>query len=236
MFHQHFDTIPSTQFYLKDNLETLKLNASDILISCSEQTHGVGRRGNCWDSYPNSLAMSFTLPPNETATLTPLEIGLIIINFFKKNFNKELFLKWPNDILTSDGKKCGGILCQYIDSSTIVAGLGINFGKLDAPKKNNNYKHGIGSVDQTVDSQVFDQKKISHDLYNELINNRFSSLLDLKKAFNKNCFHMNMDVFIHDNGNDYIGTFKGIGDNGEALIEKDSSIHSFLSSSLTILN
>jgi len=64
-----------------------------------------------------------------------LEIGLITISFLKNKFNKDLFLKWPNDILTSDGKKCGGILCQYIDKSTIVVGLGINLGKLEVPKE-----------------------------------------------------------------------------------------------------
>jgi BirA family biotin operon repressor/biotin-[acetyl-CoA-carboxylase] ligase len=235
MYHQHFDSIPSTQIYLKDNLEALKLIKSDILISCSEQTHGIGRRGNNWDSYPNSLAMSFTLPPHSISSLTPLEIGLIVIKFFKKKFNKELFLKWPNDILTEDGKKCGGILCQYVDSSTIVVGLGINMGRLEVPQYNN-YPHGLGTVDQTLVFQSFDQERISAELYNELRSERFDDILELQEAFNKHCFHINMDVFIFEDGKDHIGKFKGIGENGEALIETDGIIHSFLSSSLTILN
>jgi BirA family biotin operon repressor/biotin-[acetyl-CoA-carboxylase] ligase len=235
MYHQHFNSIPSTQIYLKDNLETLKSNDHDILISCSEQTHGIGRRGNSWDTYPNSLALSFTLKPNETATLTPLEIGLITINFFKHKFNKDLFLKWPNDILTDDGKKCGGILCQYVDNETIVVGLGINLGKHEA-STNNNYRHGLGSVDQNLELQLFDQERISSELYSDLLNKRFGSSEELKDSFNRYCFHMNMDVFIFEDEKDHIGIFRGIGDNGEALVEKDSIIHSFLSSSLTILN
>lgn len=235
MYHQHFNSLPSTQIYLKDNLETLKSGGLDILISCSEQTQGIGRRGNSWDTYPNSLSMSFTLKPNEIATLTPLEIGLIAIKFFKKKNNKDLFLKWPNDILTAEGKKCGGILCQYVDKSTVVVGLGINLGKLEVPK-NNNYRHGLASVDQALKLQALDQEKISNELYNTILCERFDTISELRESFNKHCFHMNMDVFIFEDGKDHIGIFRGIGENGEALLEKDGQTHSFLSSSLTILN
>lgn len=235
MYHQHFNSIPSTQVYLKDNLDTLKSNKKDILISCSEQTQGIGRRGNTWDTYPNSLTMSFTLIPNAVATLTPLEIGLITIKFLKKKINKDLFLKWPNDILTSEGKKCGGILCQYIDNSTVVVGLGINLGKLEVPK-NNSYRHGLGTVDQTLEMQNFDQEKISSELYSDLLEKRFDSPAELKDSFDKHCFHMNMDVFVFEDGEDHIGIFRGIGDKGDALIEINGAIRSFFSSSLTILN
>ncbi len=129
MYHQHFNSIASTQTYLKDNLELLKEKDDDILISASEQSAGLGQRGNQWDNYPNNITLSFTLEPQRVATLTPLEIGILVISFIKKKFNQDLFLKWPNDILTKEGKKCGGILCQYIDSSTVIVGVGINLGK-----------------------------------------------------------------------------------------------------------
>lgn len=235
MHHQHFNTLPSTQIYLKDNLEILKSKQSDILISCSEQTQGLGRRGNTWDTQPNSLAMSFTLKPNKIATLTPLEIGLIAINFFKKKFKTDLYLKWPNDILTKNGKKCGGIICQYIDETTVIIGLGINLGKLDT-SKSYNYRHGLGSVDESLELKAFDQEKISSELYFDLLTERFDDNKKLRDAFNENCFHLNMDVFIFENEQDHIGIFRGIGENGEALIEKDEKIYPFLSSSLTILN
>ena len=234
MYHLHFNNIPSTQIYLKDNLELLKTNNENVLISSSEQTEGVGRRGNTWDSYPNSLALSFTLKPNAITSLTPIEVGLMVSQFFKKKYDCEIYLKWPNDILTSDGKKCGGILCQYIDSSTVVVGLGVNLGKLDV-KENISYRHGLGSVNQFLELQASDQEKISHELYSHILQNRFVDPLNLKSTFIKKCSHSNSDVFIHEDGKDYIGIFRGIGDSGEALIEIDEKIHSFISSSLTIL-
>jgi len=235
MYHQHFNTIASTQIYLKDNLGKIKQKENNILISCSEQTEGIGRRGNTWDSFPNSLAISFTLKPHAIASLTPIEIGLITVGFFKKKFNKQLSLKWPNDILTADGKKCGGIICQYIDSSTVIVGLGINLGKFEIPEKNN-YRHGLGSVDQSLELKAFDQERISNELYLELLSERITDLNSLKNSFNLHCSHLDKEVFIFEEGKDHLGIFKGIGDNGEALVEVDSKIKSFLSSSLTILN
>jgi BirA family biotin operon repressor/biotin-[acetyl-CoA-carboxylase] ligase len=235
MHHQHFNTIPSTQIYLKDNLEALKMNDDDILISCSEQTNGVGRRENSWENYSNSIAMSFTLKPNQIASLTPIEIGIAAIIFLKNKFNKDLFLKWPNDLLNVDGKKCGGILCQYIDNSTVIVGLGINLGKLDIVD-NISYRHGLGNVDQDLELQDLDRKIISHELYNHFLANRFNDLQTITNLFNKYCFHINKQVCIFEDGKEQIGIFKGIGNNGEALVEIDSTIHSFLSSSLTIIN
>ncbi|MGZ3787115.1 MAG: biotin--[acetyl-CoA-carboxylase] ligase [Bacteriovorax sp.] len=235
MYHQHFNTIGSTQIYLKENLEKLKLIENDVLISCSEQTGGIGRKGNSWDTYPNGLAMSFTFKPNPTATLTPIEIGLITVRFFKRKFNKDLFLKWPNDILTADGKKCGGILCQYIDSETIIAGLGVNVGKLDFTK-HHDYRHGFGNVDQALELKPIDQEKISKELYSYLLEERINDPKELIQVFGEHCYHMNKDVYIYEDEKDHIGVFRGIGTKGEALVEIDSTIRPFLSSSLTILN
>lgn len=235
MYHRHFNTIDSTQLYLKDNLEELKLKANDILISCSEQTSGIGRRGNSWNTFPNSLAISFTITPNATPTLTPIELALITIGFFQKKFNKQLFLKWPNDLLTIDGQKCGGIICQYIDSSTVIAGLGINLGKFEIPL-HHNFRHGLGSIDQQLELKTFDQERISNELYHEVLTTRISSVENLQKNFQEHCAHLNKDVFIFEDEKDHLGIFRGIGNNGEALVEVDSTIHKFISSSLTILN
>lgn len=235
MYQQHFNTIGSTQTYLKENWETLKLKDRDILISCSKQTEGVGRKGNTWESFPNSLAMSFTLKPNPNASLTPLEIGLITINFFRNKFKKDLFLKWPNDILTSEGKKCGGIICHYVDSTTVIVGLGINLGKFEVPK-DILFSHGLGCVDSNLELKYNDQEKISRELYEELMGQRILNTESLRNSFNKYCAHLNKRVSIYEDDAFHVGIFKGIGDSGEALIEIDSSVKAFISSSLTILN
>ena len=235
MYHHHFHSINSTQIYLKENLDALKKSEENILISCSHQTDGIGRRGNVWDNYDNSIAMSFTFKPNAIASLTPLEIGIITIKFFKKVFNKELFLKWPNDLMTKDGKKCGGILCQYINHDTVIVGIGINLGKHERII-NHEYRYAVGSVDQGLIISEFDQEKISKELYTYLLEERISNSTLLKNEFNAHCIHLNKEVFLFEDGIDHVGLFRGIGENGEAILETNGELKSFLSGSLTILS
>ena len=235
MYHHHFHSINSTQIYLKDNLDALKKSDENVLISCSHQTEGIGRRGNTWDNYENSIAMSFTFKPNPVAALTPLEIGLITIKFFKKLFNKELFLKWPNDLMTKDGKKCGGILCQYIDANTVVVGIGINLGKHERII-NHEYRYAVGSVDQSLILSEFDQEKIAKELYSYLLDERITDPKKIKAEFNSHCIHLNKEVFLFDDGIDYVGPFRGVGESGEATIEINGELKTFLTGSLTILN
>ncbi|MDO9181115.1 MAG: biotin--[acetyl-CoA-carboxylase] ligase [Bacteriovorax sp.] len=235
MYHKHFNSLVSTQIYLKDNLEELRSSDPDVLISCSEQTNGIGRQGNKWETYPNSLAMSFTLKPNPVVTLSPIEIGIMSIKFIHKQFDKNLFLKWPNDILTREGRKCGGIICQYIDNETIIAGLGINLGKIENSARSD-FRHGLGSVNPALEFTNIDQELISSELYTYFLSQRISQVSELQELFIKHCIHINKKVSINDDQQEQVGIFKEIGKSGEAIIEIDSNLVVFFAGSLTILN
>lgn len=236
MYHQHFRSIDSTQAFLKEKLEELKTLDDNILISATNQTAGVGRKGNAWETLPNALAMSFTLKPNCVPTMTPIEIGLLVTRFIKDRFQKKIQLKWPNDLLTREGKKCGGILSQYIDAQNVIAGLGLNLGKILPPPQSLAYPLGVAAILPELQLLDIDQENISKDLYSYLLKNRYINQDDLRRDFNQSCFHLNMKVLIQEDQGEFIGFFRGIGSNGEALVEINATIHHFLSSSLSIIN
>jgi len=236
MHHSHFNSIHSTQIYLKDNLNELQTHATDILITANEQTQGIGRSRSKWDSYSNSIAMSFTLKPNSNPTMTPLEIGVLCVLFFEKFYHKKLCLKWPNDLLTSEGLKCGGIICQYINPQTVIAGLGVNLGSNQGAFAPNHYKHGLGTVDSTLEINPKDMKTISSDLYQFILSNRIHSAHDLQTLFNNQCYHIGKLVRIDDEDTKREGRFVGIGLNGEAIVEIEGQKKPFFSSSLTMIN
>ena len=235
MYHTHFNSIHSTQIYLRDNLVELKNHDHEILISASEQTLGVGRKGSQWDAYEHAITMSFTLKPNPVPTLTPIEIGVLTSQFIKQEYGEMILLKWPNDLLTTEGKKCGGILAQYIDSETVIAGLGLNLGPLPLMEIPSHYKHGLGQVSQKLKLSEVDKKEIPARLYSYLLKNRIQDSYEMQKRFKEACFHINNTVEIDDDGFHYEGIFLGIGLNGEALVEIDGQTRAFLSSSLKIL-
>ena len=236
MYHTHFNIIHSTQIYLRDNLIELKSHSDEILISTSEQTLGVGRKGSQWDTYANSLAMSFTIKPNFVPTLTPIEIGILIIDFLKSEYNISIKLKWPNDLLTNEGKKCGGIIAQYIDPETVIAGFGINLGSHFSSETPVHYKHGLGNVSDSIKLLPEDHKIIPVKLYKFILKNRIFDEEQIRKRFKESCIHIGRNVKIDDDGVYFTGRFIGIGKNGEALVEINDNIHSFLSSSLKIID
>ena len=197
---------------------------------------GIGRKGSQWDSYPNSLALSFTMKPNTVPTLTPIEIGILVVEFIKIHFGISVFLKWPNDLMTNNGKKCGGIIAQYIDQEKVIAGLGLNLGNFSTANTPLHYKHGLGSVSSDVIISSEDQKNLSAKIYEYILNHRISDTPQLQKHFYESCIHIGKLVSVDDDGEDYVGLFVGIGKNGEALVEIDSITKSFITSSLKILN
>lgn len=237
MYHTHFNSIHSTQIYLRDNLAELKAHGAEILISASEQTSGIGRKGSQWDSYSNAIAMSFTLKPNPVPTLTPIEIGILAAKFLKNEYDADVFLKWPNDLLTSAGNKCGGIIAQYIDSETVIAGVGMNLGSLEGMvEAPDHYKHGLGFVKESLSLTNKDQQEIPAKLYEFILGNRLMTSIEIQTEFFTYCHHIGKEVAVDDDGFEFEGKFMGIGNNGEALVEVDGHSRAFLSSSLKILN
>ena len=126
--HKHFDSIPTTQQLL---IELINSGEDTNLVSTKAQSAGVGRRGNQWDQYKNSISLSLKLDVSELKekTIIPLAIGVGVCTFLNECYpQNQLKLKWPNDILNMAGEKVGGIICKLINNDAII-GIGINIGK-----------------------------------------------------------------------------------------------------------
>ncbi len=113
-----------------------------VLLIAREQTAGKGQRGKIWNS-PKGKGWYFSLYlPGVNLLLDRLPVinwvvSLEVINLLEEMGLKQLFIKWPNDIFTHNGK-LGGILIenqlhrQEIYSLTI--GIGINEEPIEADK------------------------------------------------------------------------------------------------------
>lgn len=221
MKHLHFEEIDSTQDYL---ISQLSSGDTPHLVSAKVQTKGRGRSSNIWDSYTNALAFSFKIEASNTPTLTSLEMGVLICEYIK---NAGLKLKWPNDIINSDGNKCGGILIQLIDGHPIV-GIGLNWGPSAI---NDSYKTPKGSVTELEISES-DYKNIPMDIYQYILENRLSDG-EIIESWNQLCAHKNKVVSIIDDTEEK-GIFKKIGPFGEAYLDINGNIKKFYAGSLVI--
>jgi BirA family biotin operon repressor/biotin-[acetyl-CoA-carboxylase] ligase len=98
------------------------------------QTAGRGRLGRKWHSSPPgnlyvSLAFRPFIPPDDLKPFT-LWMGLALCAHVEQAYGVKLGLKWPNDLLSADGRKVAGMLTEArLDADSVrelVFGLGLN--------------------------------------------------------------------------------------------------------------
>lgn len=213
----HFSECHSTQDVLK---EQLTLSSSEtLLVSCENQTSGRGRGENLWHSLPSSLCFSLQITPNPVMSFTALEISVLVARFFIKE-GVSLKLKWPNDLWDDQEKKCGGILVQG-SQPKLLAGIGLNYFSEDP-----NY----GGIFKT--SFKVDKKNEARDLAEFILNNRFFDTDTLKREWLTHCGHLNEMVSVTEGKETISGSFLGLGDYGEALIQTKEGVSRLFNGSL----
>ena len=126
IYYIHFDTIDSTNTWVKKNAPTLDPDHLTCVTSL-EQTAGRGRFFRKWLSPKgqNIYATLFFCLPKDCPYIVNLGqiLSLSCITVLqKKGFNPQI--KWPNDILLNE-KKVAGILCETV---SVEGGLGIALG------------------------------------------------------------------------------------------------------------
>src|SRR6056297_276210 len=125
-----FDTIDSTNLYLKNKIKNNDINLP-VCIQSDIQTKGKGRHDRKWDSQKGGLYFSIgkKIKKSEEVLLSPLKTAVILHKFLSKQFNlKHLSIKWPNDIYFENFKLAGilpnGILGEK--NNHVVIGIGLN--------------------------------------------------------------------------------------------------------------
>ena len=88
------------------------------------QSDGRGRKGSKWQSAIGDLAATWKIRMNIVRMISPgiiqTTVGALLTQIL------DVGLKWPNDIVTNDGRKMGGILIESDDSEFMKIGIGIN--------------------------------------------------------------------------------------------------------------
>ncbi len=127
------DAISSTNDYLKVMRRSKKTKDMD-LVWAIKQTSGRGQRENKWFSEShNSLTISIYKNFKDSSIFYPFLISVIISISIVKCLEKlnvpNVFIKWPNDILSCN-KKIGGVLIENFFSNgklvDSIIGIGLN--------------------------------------------------------------------------------------------------------------
>jgi BirA family transcriptional regulator, biotin operon repressor / biotin---[acetyl-CoA-carboxylase] ligase len=135
---RRFDSVDSTNRYL---LEEARSGAADGVVAVADhQSAGRGRLGRRWEAPAGSnLLMSVLLRPHLPADqrhLASAVVALAAADAVESVLGLPLGIKWPNDLLASDGRKLAGVLAEADGAADpgatgglappIVVGIGIN--------------------------------------------------------------------------------------------------------------
>lgn len=123
-----YETLSSTQTLLLERAQP------SLCLVARHQSHGIGSRGNTWESVKEGIYFSLALNKEELPSDLALQSASIYFGFcFKEVINElgvEVWLKWPNDIYIGE-KKAGGVMVS-VKSEIIICGIGLNFFSSDS--------------------------------------------------------------------------------------------------------
>lgn len=125
------EQIDSTNSWAKS--ETKQKAGTDIFLA-EQQTAGRGRLGRQWAS-PMAANIYLSLRRRFNKGLPALSglslvVGVLLAKTLRSQGFNAIGLKWPNDIVASGNKKCGGILIEVSGEAnaeiSVVIGIGLN--------------------------------------------------------------------------------------------------------------
>lgn len=222
MMHVHLIECDSTQDVLKEQLR-MTAGTTTVLVSCENQLKGRGRGDHLWSTMEGTLCFSIGLAAHHVPSFTALEISVLIARFFELK-GKKLGLKWPNDLFSSDGKKCAGILVQN-SADMMMTGIGLNL-----------FSESVQFGGVFDSAFPIDKESWSEEIAFFIIQNRYLKNSDLVSDWNERCLHLHMNVQIEESGERKSGIFMGLGENGEALLQTENGIEHLYNGSLKIIS
>lgn len=126
--------VPETASTNADVAAAARAGAAEGLVMVAEsQTAGRGRLGRTWRAPPRAgLTFSLLLRPTVSTSRwgwLPLLTGVAVATAVTEHTDVPVRLKWPNDLLATDGSKLAGILAELVPGdggSAVVVGVGLN--------------------------------------------------------------------------------------------------------------
>lgn len=222
------NAIPSTNDYLKE-LAVTNVLADFTIVVADNQTKGKGQMGTVWEVEPSTnLTFSVLVGYGLFRIDDIFAVNVSIVNTIHKvllSFGvKDVFIKWPNDIMSCN-KKIGGILIENNlrsngDIQSII-GVGINVNQTNFD--------GLPQASSILKSSgIFLEK---HELMIKIVENFKNVILNLEankdqewNYYHQNLFKKNIPVtFEISNGSKFTGMVKNVNQLGQLGVLNESS-------------
>lgn len=236
-----FESVASTNDYLKSLKPDKKIKA----CLAEQQTKGKGRLNREWYSpFGRNIYLSLLYPfQKDVSELSGLSMvtSLAIVNTLKEfGINKDMYVKWPNDIIYANKKISGSLIeiqAETHGSSRAIIGIGINVNMLN--DKEEQISQAWSSM-QKVLGVYIDRNELATALLNNLLDylNRFERqgfLAFMNEWMQMDCL-TNQFIAVKNLNQKSEGTVTGINEQGHLLLKlADGRVRAFSSGDTTIV-
>jgi BirA family biotin operon repressor/biotin-[acetyl-CoA-carboxylase] ligase len=213
-----------------------------VLIA-EQQQAGEGRLDRAWFSPPgNGLWMSFLLRPPLSPQLaqTMTLLGACAVARVLDKLGFAAGIKWPNDVLTPNGKKLCGIkseMCADMDSvHWLVTGLGLNINIADFPPPLHNTASslflwgGRALPRAPIAAALLDEL---YRLYQTLLTRGFAPIRQLWLHY---AVSLGQTVRVSGAREQYHAIARGLDENGYLLVEHEGQLKTVASGDIYTIN
>lgn len=218
----------STNVDVKDILENG--GPEGVLVVADKQVSGRGRRGRSWESPEKvNIYMSLGLRPEYAPDIAPmvtLIMAMAVANAVDKALpEKDVFIKWPNDVIVGGKKICGILTEMSVEEGYVkyvVIGTGINVNDTDFPEE---IKKTATSIllekgEKALRSVIIADTMKAFEAYYESFK-KSGDLSLIREIYEKRLVNMGKKVRVLDPKGEYEGTALGINERGELKVRKD---------------
>lgn len=188
-----------------------------LVVVAERQTAGRGRRDRSWFDQPGgSLAVTALVRAPDCATLGTLAAGLAVVDAAAAQ-GADTALKWPNDVLTPDDRKCAGVLLETAAGGLLAVGIGIN---VDWRQRSAEVDPAWGSLAESRDGDI-DRWVLLADLLRSLDDHlnqaevRPDALLETYRA---RCSTLGRDVRVELSEGVLVGTAEDVAEDGALVV------------------
>jgi BirA family transcriptional regulator, biotin operon repressor / biotin---[acetyl-CoA-carboxylase] ligase len=236
-------TLESTNTRLLESFAPTAGKAAVVLAE--HQTGGRGRRGRPWFAPPGgslciSVAWQYLDMPADLSALS-LVVGLGALNALREFGISDVQLKWPNDLVTDQGK-LGGILIEMRAEAGgpvhVVVGVGLNV-ILDDATRAAVAAMGITADDIRVHrAAVPDRNAIAAALLARLVpaleSFPFAGLAPHLASWGESDALLDCEVHVENLGEITRGVARGVDSHGALLVETPEGLRRFISGEVTV--
>lgn len=220
---RYFDTLESTNNYCK--LLDLDKVEEFTIIRAGQQTAGIGQKGNVWVSEPyKNLTFSLILKPTfipakAQYTLTMMIAVAVAESVAECLQQKDVFIKWPNDIYIYEKKICGILATSYIQQEKIshtICGIGLNINQTTFP----DWIPNPVSL-KLLDGKEHDLEIVLHSLIEKIrkyYNILKSDSTEIKEAYLSKLYRRGIEAEYKYKGVKIRGTILGVNDFGHLIL------------------